>query len=109
MQWRRKKLSRTHPVLLCLDEFAVLGYMKALEDAVGQIAGFDCKLWPILQDLGQLQALYGKRWETFIENSGVLQFFGNSGMQTLEWVSKRLGTTTIQSTSTKHPSYNSPS
>ena len=96
-----------YPVLMCLDEFAVLGHMKALEDAVGQIAGFGCKLWPILQDLGQLQALYGKRWETFVENAGVLQFFGNSGMQTLEWISKRLGQTTVLSASVKSPNYRS--
>ncbi|MBT8036679.1 MAG: type IV secretory system conjugative DNA transfer family protein [Verrucomicrobiae bacterium] len=103
----RQKSRPKHPVLMCLDEFAILGHMKSLEDAVGQIAGFGCKLWPILQDLGQLQALYGKRWETFVENSGVLQFFGNSGMQTLEWISKRLGQTTVQSANVKTPGYSS--
>ena len=105
----REPAKPAYPVLMCLDEFAVLGHMKALEDAVGQIAGFGCKLWPILQDLGQLQALYGKRWETFVENAGVLQFFGNSGMQTLEWISKRLGQTTVLSTSVKSPGYQSKS
>ena len=94
-----------YPVLMCLDEFAVLGTMKTLEDAAGQIAGLGCKLWPVLQDLGQLQALYEKRWETFIGNAGVLQFFGNSDMLTLEWISKRLGDTTIQNASRNQPSY----
>lgn len=84
-----------YPVLLCLDEFAVLGPMKTIEDAAGQIAGLDCKLWPILQDLGQLIALYKDRWETFMGNAGVLQFFGNSDLTTLEWISKRLGQTTV--------------
>ena len=93
------------PVLMCLDEFAVLGTMKVLEDAAGQIAGLGCKLWPVLQDLGQLQSLYEKRWETFIGNAGVLQFFGNSDMQTLEWISKRLGETTIQTNSKSQPGY----
>jgi type IV secretion system protein VirD4 len=94
-----------HPVLLCLDEFATLGPMKTLEDAAGQIAGLGCKLWPILQDLGQLEALYEKRWETFLGNAGVLQFFGNSDLRTLEWISKRLGQTTIQTTSQNQPGY----
>ncbi|MEM6560421.1 MAG: type IV secretory system conjugative DNA transfer family protein [Planctomycetota bacterium] len=84
-----------YSVLLCLDEFAVLGPMKTIEDAAGQIAGLGCKLWPILQDLGQLKALYKDRWETFMGNAGVMQFFGNSDMTTLEWISKRLGTTTV--------------
>lgn len=84
------------PVLFVLDEFASLGHMRQIEDAAGQIAGYGVKLWPILQDLGQLKALYRERWETFMGNAGVLQFFGNNDLTTLEWVSKRLGTTTIE-------------
>lgn len=83
------------PVIFCLDEFAVLGHMKTIEDAAGQLAGLGVKLWPILQDLTQLQALYGKRWETFLGNAGILQFFGNSDQTTLEWISKRLGETVV--------------
>ena len=79
------------PVLCVLDEFAVLGHMKQIEDAAGQIAGFGVKLWVILQDLGQLQALYEDRWETFLGNSGILQFFGNNDLTTLKWISERLG------------------
>jgi len=89
------------PVLLCLDEFAALGHMKSIEDAAGQIAGFGCRLWPILQDLGQLETLYKDRWQTFMANAGVLQFFGNSDMKTLEWISNRLGETTVRESSQK--------
>ena len=84
------------PVLFVLDEFASLGHMRQIEDAAGQIAGYGVKLWPILQDLGQLKSLYQERWETFMGNAGILQFFGNNDLTTLEWISKRLGTTTIQ-------------
>lgn len=84
-----------YPVLMCLDEFAVLGPMKTIENAAGQIAGLGVKLWPILQDLGQLKSLYKDRWETFMGNAGVLQFFGNSDLETLTWISKRLGNTTV--------------
>jgi type IV secretion system protein VirD4 len=83
------------PVLMCLDEFAVLGHLKTIEDAAGQIAGFGVKLWPIIQDLGQLKALYRDRWQTFMGNAGVLQFFGNNDTFTLDWISKRLGTTSL--------------
>jgi type IV secretion system protein VirD4 len=84
------------PVLFCLDEFATLGYLKQIEDAAGQIAGFGVKLWPVLQDLGQLRALYKDRWETFLGNAGVLQFFGNTDLGTLEWLAKRCGKTSIR-------------
>jgi type IV secretion system protein VirD4 len=84
------------PVLFVLDEFATLGHMRQIEDAAGQIAGYGVKLWPVLQDLGQLKSLYKDRWETFMGNAGVLQFFGNNDLTTLEWISKRLGSTTIE-------------
>lgn len=95
----QEKYRPSLPVLFSLDEFAVLGHMKSIEDAAGQLAGFGCKLWPVLQDLGQLKALYKERWETFVGNAGVLQFFGNNDLTTLDWISKRLGQTTIRTQS----------
>ncbi|PHP64970.1 TRAG family protein [Zhengella mangrovi] len=83
------------PVLMILDEFAVLGHMKTVEDAAGQVAGFGVRLWPIIQDLGQLKTLYRDRWQSFMANAGVLQFFANNDVTTLEWISKRLGTTSL--------------
>lgn len=82
-----------YPVLFLLDEFATLGHVPSLEKAAGFIAGYGVKLWIILQDLNQLKANYKDRWETFLGNAGVLQFFGNADMTTLEYVSKRLGET----------------
>ncbi|MEO1650769.1 MAG: type IV secretory system conjugative DNA transfer family protein [Pseudomonadota bacterium] len=83
------------PVLFCLDEFPVLGHMQSLENAAGQVAGFGVKLWVIVQDLGQLKALYKERWQTFLGNAGLIQLFGLNDLETLEWVSKRLGTTSL--------------
>lgn len=83
------------PVLFCMDEFPVLGHMKHIEDAAGQIAGYGVKLWPIIQDLSQLKSLYKDRWETFMGNAGVMQFFGNNDVTTLEWITRRLGKTVV--------------
>ena len=78
-------------MLFCLDEFAALGHMEPIEKAAGQIAGFGVKLWPVIQDLTQLQRDYKKAWETFMGNAGLLTFFGNTDLTTLEHISKRLG------------------
>lgn len=80
-----------HSVLMILDEFAAIGRMEAIEKAAGLMAGYGVKLWPFLQDLGQLKRHYKESWETFLGNAGMLQFFANSDMTTLEWISKRLG------------------
>jgi len=79
------------PVLFCLDEFPVLGYMPQIEAAAGQLAGFGVRLWPIVQDLTQLKALYNDRWETFVGNAAVVQFFGNSDLTTLRYMSELAG------------------
>lgn len=92
----REKTKPAVPVLACLDEFPVLGYMKQLETAAGQIASFDVKLWVILQDWNQGKALYGERWETFAGNAGLMQFFGNNDQTTTEYISKRLGKTQVE-------------
>ena len=87
----RAAVKAQHRVLFCLDEFAVLGHMQPIERAAGQIAGFGVKLWPVIQDLTQLQRDYQKAWETFMGNAGLLTFFGNTDLTTLEHISKRLG------------------
>jgi type IV secretion system protein VirD4 len=89
-----------HPVLFCLDEFAALGHMESIEKAAGQIAGFGVKLWPVVQDLTQLKRDYREAWETFMGNAGLLTFFGNTDLTTLEHVSKRLGECEVISTVT---------
>jgi type IV secretion system protein VirD4 len=94
----RERIVPAAPVLVCLDEFPVLGHMRQLEDAAGQIASFHVKLWVILQDWGQGKALYKERWETFAGNSGILQFFGNNDLATTEYISRRLGKTQIKVT-----------
>ena len=83
------------PVLFCLDEFAALGHMSSIESAAGQIAGFGARLWPIVQDVTQLQRDYKAAWETFMGNAGLLTFFGNTDITTLEHVAKRLGETEV--------------
>ncbi|GEC36471.1 conjugal transfer protein [Sinorhizobium meliloti] len=91
----REKTEPACPVLVCLDEFPVLGHMQQLEDAAGQIASFGVKLWVVIQDWGQGVSLYKDRWETFTGNAGILQFFGNNDLMTTEYVSKRLGKTIV--------------
>lgn len=87
-----------HPVLFILEEFAALGHMRALEQAVAYMAGFGVKLWAVLQDLSQLKRHYKEGWETFLGNAGVIQAFSVSDQTTCEYLSKRLGETTFQIT-----------
>lgn len=92
----RTRIAPSVPVLACLDEFPVLGYMRQLENAIGQIASFGVKLWVIVQDLSQIKALYGERAESFVANAGLLQCFGITDIASAEYIAKKLGKTPVE-------------
>lgn len=94
------------PCLIVMDEFFSLGRMERVAAAAGQVAGFGVKLLPVLQDLNQLQALYPSSWQTFAANAGVMSFFGNQDLATLEFLEKRLGQTQIANPSQSDTAYN---
>jgi type IV secretion system protein VirD4 len=79
-----------------LDEMSALGRLSMVEQAYGLMAGFGMQLWGIVQDLSQLERIYDKGWETFIGNSGVLQYFGSRDHRTAEYFSKLCGVTTME-------------
>lgn len=84
------------PVLFMLDEMCALGHLTMLEQAFSLMAGFGIQLWGIVQDFGQLKRVYGEGWESFVSNSGVLQYFGSRDEKTAGYFSKLCGVTTVR-------------
>lgn len=80
-----------HAVLFILDEFYSLGRLNIIEKAAGLLASYGLKLWPVVQNIGQLQHLYPHNWETFFANSGAVQLFGVNDRATGEYLVSRLG------------------
>ena len=97
--------SSFHQTVFMLDEFNVLGRLSCLETAAAQIAGFGVKLWPVIQDLGQLKSKYESSWETFLGNAGVIQMFGLSDETTLKYASEKMGQALALARSTNLPTY----
>ena len=93
---RNIEVKPAKPVLFLLDEMASLGRLTMVEQAFGLMAGFGMQLWGIVQDLSQLEVIYGKGWETFISNSGVLQYFGSRDKKSAEYFSALCGVTTVR-------------
>lgn len=79
------------PILFLLEEFATLGRMKVIEEALAYAATFGILLWPVLQDYGQLDRLYGKAATSFIGNAALVEFFGNGDRDTAKLCSDMLG------------------
>lgn len=100
--FERNTAKPDHPVLLILEEFAALGYLRPIEQAAGYIAGSHVRLWSVLQDLPQLKRHYRDGWETFIGNAGIVQAFSVADPATCEFLSKRLGETTLKIENIQH-------
>lgn len=80
-----------HATLFLLDEFYALGRLQLLAKAAGLMAGYGVKLWPIVQNIGQLQELYPQNWETFLGNAGIWTVFAMNDASTAKYLSERLG------------------
>jgi type IV secretion system protein VirD4 len=87
-----------HPILMILEEFAALGYLRPVEQAAGFIAGAGVRIWSVLQDINQLKQHYKDGWETFIGNAGIVQAFSVSDLTTCKYLSEKLGDTTVETT-----------
>lgn len=79
------------PLIMMLDEFHALGNMPVIETAMGQMASYNIKIWPFIQNLTQLQMLYTKNWETFFANAAAVQVFAVNDAATEEYLVRRLG------------------
>jgi len=88
-----------HEVLMVLDEFASLGRMDTLADGLAFLAGYKIRIITIIQGLGQLDEIYGRGRENFLQNSAIQVFFASNDETTTQYVSRRLGTKTITTTS----------
>jgi type IV secretion system protein VirD4 len=84
------------PALFMLDEFGTIGKLNAVAQAYGLMAGLGMIMWVFAQDLNQLKRDYPDHWETFIGNSQAMTCFGVMDNFTADYISKMLGTATIE-------------
>ncbi|KAA8830181.1 VirD4-like conjugal transfer protein, CD1115 family [Bifidobacterium tissieri] len=86
---------RRYPVHCFLDEFANVGQIPNFKRLIATIRsrGLSCSI--IIQNYAQGKALYKDDWETIVGNCDSMLFLGGTETSTLEWVSKRLGSQTI--------------
>ena len=81
-------------LLLLLDEFPSFGRLEVFQEALAYIAGYGIKAYLIIQDVAQLWGAYGHD-ESIISNCHVRVAYAPNKIETAEWLSKTLGTTTI--------------
>ncbi|VTU29826.1 type IV secretion system protein VirD4 [Variovorax sp. PBL-H6] len=78
------------PVLIAMDEFYSLGYLKTIDIGIGAFAGYGILLWPVVQSVTQLQQHYPKTWQNLLANCRAQQYFGQLDPETHEYLSQRV-------------------
>lgn len=88
-------LQEAQKVRFILDEAASLGHMDAIDDAVDKLRGYGVRLLFLFQSLGQLRKCFPDGQEQTLLSNVTQVYFGVQDQQTAEYVSSRLGETTI--------------
>ena len=83
-----------HRLLLLLDEFTSLGKLPIMEKAIAYIAGYGGKMYIIVQDITQLNAVYGKE-NALMANCHVRIAYAPNTIETAKVLSEMTGKTTI--------------
>lgn len=79
-----------------IDEFANLGTIPNFGETLAVVRSHNIRICIVLQGLSQLKALYEKTWESIISNCSIFNFLGTNDQESKEYVSKKLGKTTVR-------------
>jgi type IV secretion system protein VirD4 len=97
-------LIRTHPkkpqvpILMLLDEFALLGNIPGLEKVFLVGRGYGVKIMAIMQSLEKIKTTYPDSWETIL-GSNLTIFINSSDNGTQDYISRKIGMMTIETSS----------
>lgn len=83
-------------VRFLLDEFANIGTIPEFDQKLATMRKYEISCTIILQALSQLKSRYKDTWEVLIGNCDSFLFIGGSDMETLKYVSDKLGDETIR-------------
>ena len=83
-----------HRLLLLLDEFTSLGKLPIMEKALAYIAGYGGKVYIIVQDITQLNAVYSKD-NALMANCHVRIAYAPNTIETAKTLSDMTGKTTV--------------
>lgn len=88
------KVSYKHRLLVLLDEFTSLGKLPIMEKALAYMAGYGGKVYIIVQDITQLNAVYGKE-NALMANCHVRIAYAPNTIETAKTLSDMTGKTTV--------------
>lgn len=79
-----------------LDEFANIGKIPNFNETLAVVRSHNIRICIVLQGLSGLKKDYEKTWNGIIGNCSIFTFLGTKDQESLEYVSKMLGNTTVK-------------
>lgn len=79
-----------------MDEFPNIGKIPNFNETLSVVRSYNIRICIVLQGLSQLKALYEKQWDSILGNCSIFNFLGTNDQESKEYVSKKLGKTTVR-------------
>lgn len=93
-----------YQLLLLIDEFAALGKMQVIVDAIAFIRGYNIRLLPIFQSPSQVRAIYGAEHAlAFFQNHTLRIVYEPADFASAKEISEELGTETVTKKNRSRP------
>ena len=84
----------THPLLMIIDEASSLQKLPILQEALGYVAGYGIRLFMLVQDITQVEELYGDK-QSFDSGAEVRIVYAPNKIETAEKLARMSGKTTV--------------
>lgn len=90
----RSKKSYTFPLLMIIDEASSLKKLPILQEALGYVAGYGIRMFVLVQDIIQLEELYGDK-QSFDSGAETRIAYAPNKIETAEKLARMTGKTTV--------------
>jgi type IV secretion system protein VirD4 len=90
----RSVANYTHSLLMIIDEAASLRKLPILQEALGYVAGYGIRLFMLVQDITQVEELYGDK-QSFDSGAETRIVYAPNKIETAEKLARMSGKTTI--------------
>jgi type IV secretion system protein VirD4 len=97
----RSKKSYTFPLLMIIDEASSLKKLPILQEALGYVAGYGIRMFVLVQDIVQLEELYGDK-QSFDSGAETRIVYAPNKIETAEKLARMTGKTTITEEKASH-------
>jgi type IV secretion system protein VirD4 len=90
----RSVANYTHPLLMIIDEATSLKKLPILQEALGYVAGYGIRMFMLVQDITQVEELYGDK-QSFDSGAETRIVYAPNKIETAEKLARMSGKTTV--------------